>query len=102
MSPLAFIVGVRSSVAAISLRLLVGRAQSHIEITRLRSTPVGRGGGRFGDAPPARPSRPPADPPPPGPLPLKLAPPPAPLRPTPPRRSPPPPPGPSSPNSSVT
>ena len=51
MSPLAFIVGVRSSVAAISLRLLVGRAQSHIEITRLRSTPVGRGGACLGYAP---------------------------------------------------
>src|SRR5215831_7591883 len=42
--PFAFIVGVRSSVAATSVRLLVGSAQSHIEITRLRSTPAGRGG----------------------------------------------------------
>ena len=37
-------VGLRSSVAAASLRRLVGSAQSHIEITRLRSTPTGRGG----------------------------------------------------------
>src|SRR5262245_4018308 len=43
-NPLAFIVGVRSSVAATSVRRLVGRAQSHIEITMLRSRPAGRGG----------------------------------------------------------
>src|ERR1051325_10538331 len=36
--PLALYVGVRSSVAAASLRRLVGRPQSHIEMTRLRST----------------------------------------------------------------
>src|SRR2546428_13461893 len=53
MSPFAFIVGVRSSVAATSLRRLVGRAQSHIEITMLRSTPFGRGGATLGKAPPA-------------------------------------------------
>ena len=47
-SPFAFSVGVRSSVAAISLRLLVGNAQSHIVITRLRSTPAGRGGASLG------------------------------------------------------
>src|SRR5262249_51619670 len=43
-NPFAFIVGVRSSVIATSVRLLVGSAQSHIEITTLRSTPDGRGG----------------------------------------------------------
>src|SRR5262245_21733649 len=43
-NPLAFIVGVRSSVAATSVRLLVGSAQSHIETTTLRSRPAGRGG----------------------------------------------------------
>ena len=43
-SPFAFSVGLRSSVAAASLRRLVGSAQSHIEMTRLRSTPTGRGG----------------------------------------------------------
>src|SRR2546427_6001838 len=53
MSPFAFIVGVRSSVAATSLRRLVGRAQSHIEITMLRSTPFGRGGATLGKAPSA-------------------------------------------------
>src|SRR5437773_10088673 len=53
MSPFAFIVGVRSSVAATSLRRLVGRAQSHIEITMLRSTPLGRGGATLGKAPSA-------------------------------------------------
>src|ERR1700680_3011451 len=52
MSPFAFRVGVRSSVAATSLRRLVGVAQSHIEITRLRSRPEGRGGA-FGYAPAA-------------------------------------------------
>src|SRR5438445_312743 len=52
-SPFAFSVGVRSSVAARSLRLLVAMAQSHIEITRLRSTPVGRGGASLGYAPAA-------------------------------------------------
>ena len=52
-SPFAFSVGVRSSVAARSLLLLVGIAQSHIEITRLRSTPVGRGGAPLGYAPAA-------------------------------------------------
>src|SRR5213593_3830384 len=53
MSPFAFIVGVRSSVAATSLRRLVGRPQSHIEITILRSTPFGRGGATLGKAPSA-------------------------------------------------
>src|SRR5438094_4813398 len=50
--PFAFIVGVRSSVAATSVRLLVGSAQSHNEITMLRSRPAGRGGA-FGYAPAA-------------------------------------------------
>src|SRR5215813_10424026 len=43
-NPFALYVGLRSSVAAASLRRLVGSPQSHIEITRLRSTPTGRGG----------------------------------------------------------
>src|SRR5207247_6945645 len=50
--PFAFIVGVRASVVATSVRLLVGRAQSHIEITTLRSRPDGRGGA-LGKAPAA-------------------------------------------------
>src|SRR5437764_11395811 len=53
MSPFACFLSVRSVVAATSLRRLVGKAQSHIEITRLRSTPFGRGGATLGKAPSA-------------------------------------------------
>src|SRR5262249_58687439 len=56
-NPLAFIVGVRSSVAATSVRRLVGRGPSHLALPVLRSRPAGRGGA-CGEGPAAgRPGR---------------------------------------------
>src|SRR5207248_7339309 len=45
--------GVRTAVEPTSHSSLVGSAQSHIEITMLRSTPFGRGGATLGKAPSA-------------------------------------------------
>src|SRR5215471_687944 len=51
MGPFALAVGMRVSPATLSERPSIGDPQSHVVITRLRSTPVGRGGATFGASP---------------------------------------------------